>query len=398
MPRITDAGPVRTTSAQYQARVLDAFRAGLGSDMQTGADTVQGIIARAMAAMLVTIDNEVLWRVNGFNPDTMIRGQLDDYAVAFELERKAATKSTGTITITGTANTVIPEGSEVESTAGDVFVTDSEATIGSSGTVDVAITADETGVIQAAAGTITTIVDVIAGWTSVTNAAAVDEGRAQETDSAFRARIVAARDRNAFGSIAAIRSRLLDVDDVTHAIVLENRTGSQATTRGITIAAGGVAAVVNGGTAADIAEAIYLSTVPGQTLSGTSTQTHTPTDAPTGAVTINYTAATEVAAQIDLDVTGNATFPGDGLTQIRNNLLALFAGTFTAGTFVSTPVGLGDLPSDDHLRAAINQTPGTTITSLELQNATTNAEITSVDADEILTLASGDIDITYTAA
>ena len=367
--------------------------------MQTGADTVQGILARAFAAMLVQIDAEVLWRVNGFNPDTMIRGQLDDYAVAFDIERNAATKSTGTITITGASGTVIPEGSEVQAAnSDDVFVTDTEVTIASTGTVDVAITAEDAGLIQANADTITVIVDVIAGWTSVTNAAALTAGRNEETDDAFRARIEEARDRNAFGSIAAIRSRILDVDDVTYAAVLENRTANSVTTRGVTIAAGGVAAVVHGGTDDDIAEAIYLSTVPGQTLSGTTTATYTPTDAPTGSVTINFTKATEVASQIVLAVTGDGSFPGDGLSQIRTNLLALWAGTFTAGTFVSTPAGVGDLPTDDHMRMAVNQTPGTTITSLALQRKSDNSAITSVDADEILTLVEADISITYTGS
>ena len=397
MPRITDAGLVRTTQAQYQARALDAFRAALGDNMQTGADTVQGIISRGFAAMLGDIESAVLYRGNGFNPATMIGRQLDDYAVGFQLTRKAATKSTGTVTLSGTQGTVIPEGSEVSTASGDIFVTDAEGTIPAGGTVDVAVTAEKTGVIQANAASITQIIDVRPGWTGVTNAAAVTAGRAEEKDDVFRARIESARDRNAFGTIAAVRSRLLDVDDVTYATVLENRGTSSTTTKGILIDAGGIAAVVYGGTDADVAEAIYLSTVPGQVFSGSTSETHTPADAPSDAVTVKFTKASEVAAKIVLAISGDDTFPGDGLTQIRTNLLALWAGTFKAGTFVSSPIGVGDLPSTDHMRTAIGQTSGVTITSLALQKKSDSTAITSVDADELITLASADISITYTA-
>ena len=95
-----------------------------------------------------------------------------------------------------------------------------------------------------------------------------------------------------------------------------------------------------------------------------------------------------------LGITGGNLFPGDGLTQIRTNLLAFWAGTFSVGTFQSTPVGVGDLPLEDHMRTVIGQTLGVTITSFELERVSDSSEITSVDADERLTLASDDINIT----
>ena len=398
MPRITDAGPVRTTLAQYQARILDAFREALGNDMQSGADTTQGIISRAVAAILSDIDSEVIWSVRGFDPDKMLRSQLDDYAVAFGLEREEAVKSTGIVTITGVAGTVIPSMSAIESANGDRFLTNITATVGSAGTVDVAVTAEEFGLVQAAAGTLTIIIDARPGWTSVTNAAAITQGREEESDQIFRERIRRARDRNALGFLAAIRGRLLDIDDLTYALVLENHTSAEVTTRGVVIAAGGTAIVVHGGTDEDIAEAIYLSIFPGQVLSGSESVDYTPTEAPSGDVTILFTRATEIPAQIELEITGDDTFPGDGLGQIRSNLLSLWEGTFTLGTFVSRPVGLGDLPTSDNLRTVVGQTPGVSITSLELQRVSDSMEITSVDADEILTLDSSGINITYTAA
>lgn len=394
MPRITEAGLVRTTEAQYNTRALDVFRAGLGSDMQTGADTVQGLIARAMALMLSAIDAEVLYNIGGFNPATMVGEQLDNLAVGFQLTRRAATRSTGTVTLSGANGTVIPAESEVRTDSGDIFSTDTEVTIPSSGSIDVDITAEEYGVVQANADTITIIVDARPGWTGVTNAAAITPGRNREKDSVFRARIEEARDRNGFGSLAAIRGRLLDVDGVTHADVLENRTNAEATTRGITIAAGGIAPIVEGGTDADVAEAIYLGSVTGQVFSGTTSEDHAPTEAPTDTVTIRFTRATEVEAQIALTITGSVNFPGDGLSQIRANLLEFWEGSFEAGSFQSTPVGVGVLPDSDLMRVVILQTPGATITSLELQLKSDSSEITSVDADERLSLESNDINIT----
>lgn len=119
-------------------------------------------------------------------------GKYLDYRAAENgLTRLAATKATGTVTITGSAGTVIPAGSLFASGAGVQYQTTAEVTIGPGGTVDAPIEAVEAGSAgNVPASTITSIPISIAGVSQVTNAAPTTGGTDTETDAALVARLL----------------------------------------------------------------------------------------------------------------------------------------------------------------------------------------------------------------
>jgi len=86
------------------------------------------------------------------------------------------------------------------------------------------LTCTATGPYEAPAGTLTTILDPVVGWTSVHQLVDADEGSDIETDEDLRLR----RERSIHvangGSIDAIRTALLEIEAVDEAIVLENIT------------------------------------------------------------------------------------------------------------------------------------------------------------------------------
>ena len=60
--------------------------------------------------------------------------------------------------------------------------------IPAAGTIDVEMVSVNFGAIPASAGGLTTIIDVIAGWETATNAAAASLGDTEESQSEFRLR------------------------------------------------------------------------------------------------------------------------------------------------------------------------------------------------------------------
>lgn len=107
------------------------------------------------------------------------------------LTRRAATSSKVKLTISGTAGVTVPAGSLFATEGNTNFATDKDVTIGDDGTVEADATAQASGSGgNVAAGAITKIPVSIYGVSSVTNAAAADDGYEEETDDALRDRIL----------------------------------------------------------------------------------------------------------------------------------------------------------------------------------------------------------------
>lgn len=121
---------------------------------------------------------------------------LDYHGQTVGVFRLPATKATGTVTITGTAGTTIPEGTIVSTVASEgspsiFFVTTHEAVIGETGSVDVEIEAVEAGREgNVPAGSIQVLGNPISGVQSVTNRHPTSGGTDEEDDEAFRYRIL----------------------------------------------------------------------------------------------------------------------------------------------------------------------------------------------------------------
>lgn len=160
---------------------------------------------------------------------------LDLHAANRGMTRKEAIAAKGTVTITGTAGTVIPAGTLLYTVAtGEKaaveFRTDAEGVIPSGGTVDLAITAVEPGINgNVSAGTIILLGNSIAGVTAVTNQEVTAGGMAEEDDESLRERLLF-YDQNQgvsfVGSIADYKRWALEVDGVGAVTVIPPETAS----------------------------------------------------------------------------------------------------------------------------------------------------------------------------
>jgi uncharacterized phage protein gp47/JayE len=121
---------------------------------------------------------------------------LDYHGQTVGVTRLPATRASGTVTITGSPGTTIPEGTIVSTVASEdspsiQFVTTEEVTIDETGNVEVEIEAVEPGTLgNVPAGAIQVLGTTISGVESVTNTSATSGGTNEEDDEAFRYRIL----------------------------------------------------------------------------------------------------------------------------------------------------------------------------------------------------------------
>jgi len=128
------------------------------------------------------------------------------------------------------------------------------------GALTVAAQPTETGPIAATAATITTIVTPVTGWSAVTNVADATAGTDRETDSELRSRRRLSLQIAGAAAPDAIRAQLLDIDGISAAVVVDNKTGvpvTLGTTTLLVLPAHSLAAVVwPNGLAADVRAAV----------------------------------------------------------------------------------------------------------------------------------------------
>jgi len=223
---ITAAGLTVKTTDEVREDLRDAIHGSseFGEETSVGSSSVMGQIIDVHADSISEMDDLAQALYDAFNLDSAEGVALDNLASLVGVIRKAATYSTVTLTLGGVATTVIPAGSRARVPDGTIFAIDEEATIGGGGTVDADATATETGPLEAAAGSVTEIVDAVSGWNTVTNAADATLGTNTETDEELLAR----RERSlAIGGNCtdqAIRANLEQLEDITSATVISNRT------------------------------------------------------------------------------------------------------------------------------------------------------------------------------
>lgn len=233
------------SSTGFRAYTIDELRTQFQTTYETESgetpdwdeDTFFGSFGEAVIATLRDLSLGQQQLYDAGHIDNATGRLLDARGQEHLVLRNAATGSRATVTVGGTSGTVIPAGKVVESTAdGSRWVFLENVTIPSSSAI---VECEEKGAVAAPAGTLTEIVTPVAGWTSVTNAAAATLGTPRETDAAYRARIIknssVLQGRTAPALISAVEA----LDFITAAGVYNNTTPADVTVGAFTVPAHG---------------------------------------------------------------------------------------------------------------------------------------------------------------
>ncbi len=179
----------------FEAQYKDDIQKRMITQLEKSSDktTIDGSFSRDIInANSIEFENayaEMGLIVDASRADTSWGEYLTKLCSEYGVDRKAATRASGLVTFSGTARTVIPEGTLIQTYSGTQFQTDEDIVIGESGTESVnatAILAGSSGNVEA--GSIIQIPISIVGVASVTNEKAMTGGYNAESDEDLRAR------------------------------------------------------------------------------------------------------------------------------------------------------------------------------------------------------------------
>lgn len=187
-----------------------------------GADIDLGVTSPLMHFIeIIALEEAVLWDLL---EDMYYAGfvefaddeNLDRVTAIIGIERKAATKATGTQTFTATQPLTVLEGTIVQTDNGIEFETDEDLVFSGGGSDTVGVTAVLPGTEgNVSASTITNLKDPIIGISGTNNVSAFTTGTDAEVDAALRARAKAYSATLGKGTVEAIENAVLAVTGVT---------------------------------------------------------------------------------------------------------------------------------------------------------------------------------------
>jgi hypothetical protein len=366
--------------ADTLAWLVEQAEAQWGEGIDTSEEEFYGHLFRLLTTV-VAKQNEIIQSIyDGQVVSNSDGALLDGLVELIGLERISAAYSTVTLTLTATAATVVPAGTQYKTAANVVFATDTELTFTGAGSQDVAATCTVTGPNDAAIGEVNTIVNSVYGITTVTNAAAATPGRNRETAAELKERHTTATATSGEEDTASIYEAISGVDGVSSVYVFDNDTDE---------AVGGVPArtlhcSVIGGTDADIAAAIAgaktstIATYGATTVSHYNTTTRQTRD-------INFDRAVNTDTHIEVTIqTVSGVYPDDGDDQLKAALVAHY-----------DDIRTNDDVKYNALYRPIYSIPGLTVTALKLDTSDPPTGTSDLTSSALIryTLDEDDIDI-----
>jgi uncharacterized phage protein gp47/JayE len=256
---------------------------------------------------------------------------LDEVVQYLGITRQPGTKAVTDVVFTGDDLTFIPEEFLVETVEKEpVQFQTVESGYIEDGSITLQVQALEDGENgNVAADTIAEVVNPISGLDSVNNPSASQGGSERETDQELRERYIQSYDRAGGSTTNSIRANILEETDTTACIVLENVT-IETDSNGLPPKS--FESIVYGGVDEEIAQAIFNKKPAGIESFGSISVLLD--DDSGNEQTVGFSRASEVDIYIDLDISTNSdTFPSDGETQIKDEIIEYIGGELSDGSY-----------------------------------------------------------------
>lgn len=265
MPNQLDSNGLQVKTVPEVVADLEAkFRTIYGADINLDQNSPDGQLINIIAQAIV--DNlELLASTNSnFDPDQAYGTILDQRVAINGIARRAGTYTIQPVSVTvdramtlvGLDGAVTPSGSEfvVSDDAGNQFILETTQVISAAGTASYNFRAKDVGRVLTSPNTITNVITVTLGVTAVNNpAVATSFGVDEETDTELKLRRSMMFSLPAVGPADAVRAAILAVSGVTACTVVENNTTGTVGS----VPAHSIWCIVEGGTDASVAAAIY---------------------------------------------------------------------------------------------------------------------------------------------
>lgn len=236
-----------------------------GNDINVESNSPDGQAINLIAQAKVDLLELIQQIYNSFDPDKAIGRVLDERVVINNIQRKAGSYTLQPVEIItdralnldGLDGEEEPTGTDytVSDDSGNEFILVDSQVIASAGTYIYTFRAKNLGKVETLPNTITNPVSVVLGITSINNPnVATSTGTDEETDAELRLRREKSVALASLGYLDGLLGALLNITDVSDAIVFENRTNSVDADG---IPAHSIWAIVEGGANVDIGKVLY---------------------------------------------------------------------------------------------------------------------------------------------
>src|ERR1700721_1107426 len=253
-------GPQRPSEAAVLAGVPQDINSAFGGNLNFALNTPQGQLASSETAIIGQANNEFLFLSSMLDPAYNYGRWQDGIARIYFLYRNGALPTTVVCTCSGASGVVIPSGALAQDTSGNTYYCVTGGTISGLGTASLSFANQIPGPTPCPSGTLTIIVQTIAGWDSITNPSTGVIGTATETRAAFETRREASVAGNSLGPISAILGAVVKVPGVIDYYGYNNNTSGTVVVNGQAITAYSIYIAAVGGTDAAVAQAIFSRT------------------------------------------------------------------------------------------------------------------------------------------
>ena len=380
---IDTLGTIVPDTSTTRDEVAAEWQAVFGADLVTTPETPQGVIITLQTEQRDAIARNNAELANQINPD-IAGGVFLDALMSFTGgARRSATQSTiSGVVFSGVPGTNIPAGSQaIASGSGQIFTTDNPYIIGSGGSVTGSMTAVEYGPIEVPVNGLDTVASAVLGWETVANPNAAVPGDLEESDIAARRRRLDTLAVQSMSVAEAVVSRVLSIPEVRSMSFRENTAATTQTIDGISMVAHSIYACVEGGSDADVAQALYDTKTAGAGYNGS--ETVTVVDPYSGqTASVKFDRPTQIPLLVRVTVKQT---PLDAQNIVRDAIMDYVNGDI--------PGGMGLTVGDDvypfEFSGAINQVqPPLIVTNIEISTdgATWSTAPLTVGLDEVATL------------
>lgn len=312
-PTVSETGISAPSYNDILQSLIAQMQSIFGSDIYLPPDSQDYQMLAVFALAIFDSNQSIIATYNAYAPTFAQGTGLSSLVKINGLARQAGTNSTAIVAIVGVVGTVITDG-VVQDQNGNLWDLPTTVTIPMSGTINVTATCAVAGAIAAPPNTITSIVTVVQGWQSVTNASAATIGVAVETDSALRQRQSISTAISSVSPLEAIIAAVANVPGVSRYTIYENNTGE---TDGNGVPGHSISVVVEGGTTTAVAQTIEETKSPG---TGTYGTTSVIVEDPAGVpITINFFELEGLPIYVSLTIQPlNGYVAQDGIDLINN--------------------------------------------------------------------------------
>lgn len=278
--QLTETGLQVQSQSDLLAQLIADFQTIYGADINVDSNSPDGQALNIYAQGGTDLRELLVAVYNSFSIEAAFGVYLDQRVALNGISRDAGTNTTTNVTIStsGALNLVGLDALVNDPTAVVFTVADAQGTlyqlvasvsIGSAGDNVLLFQAATVGIVQPIQNTITVQVTVVAGVTGVNNPdVALSIGTDEETDAALKIKQAKMFFLASTGPSDAIEAQLLqNVAGCVDAFVFDNSTSGPVDT----VPAYSIWVIVNGGSDADVAQAIYAKKAPGSPMKGSVT-------------------------------------------------------------------------------------------------------------------------------